>query len=134
MTGSGGKLPGVSQGSQEKAFDTAIFKAQKGKTVGPVKTQFGYYVFEVTKIRPKDQQSLKESSASIKQILSQENQRKALEDFGKEYRERWKDATKCRDDYVTQDCENAPKEKAQTTTTPSTQTAPQQGTTTQPAN
>jgi foldase protein PrsA len=131
---SGGKLPGVSQGSQEKAFDTAIFKAEKGKTVGPVKTQFGYYVFEVTKITPKDQQSLKESSASIKQILAQENQRKALENFGKEYRERWKDATNCRDEYVTQDCENAPKEKAQTTTAPSTQTAPQQGTTTPPAN
>jgi hypothetical protein len=35
---------------------------------------------------------------------------------------------------VTQDCENAPKEKAKTTTAPSTQTAPQQGTPTQPAN
>ena len=123
---SGGKLPGVSQGSQEKAFDTAIFKAKKGQTVGPVKTQFGYYVFDVTKITPKDQQSLRESSASIKQILAQENQRKALESFGKDYRDRWKNATKCRDAYVTQDCDNAPKQKAQTTTAPTqtTQTAP----------
>ena len=123
---SGGKLPGVSQGSQEKAFDTAIFKAEKGQTVGPVKTQFGYYVFEVTKITPKDQQSLRESSASIKQILAQENQRKALESFGKDYRDRWKNATQCRDTYVTQDCDNAPKQKAQTTTAPTqtTQTTP----------
>ena len=125
---SGGKLPGVSQGSQEKAFDTAIFKADKGKTVGPVKTQFGYYVFEVEKITSKDQQSLRESSASIKQILAQENQRKALETFGKDYRERWKNETKCRDAYVTQDCENAPKQKTPTTSTPT------QTTQTQPAN
>jgi foldase protein PrsA len=125
---SGGKLPGVSQGSQEKAFDTAIFKADKGKTVGPIKTQFGYYVFEVEKITPKDQQSLRESSASIKQILAQENQRKALETFGKDYRERWKNETKCRDAYVTQDCDNAPKQKTPTTSTPA------QTTQTQPAN
>ena len=125
---SGGKLPGVSQGSQEKAFDTAIFKADKGETVGPIKTQFGYYVFEVEKITPKDQQSLRESSASIKQILAQENQRKALETFGKDYRERWKNETKCRDSYVTQDCDNAPKQKTPTTSTPT------QTTQTQPAN
>jgi foldase protein PrsA len=124
---SGGKLPSVSQGSQEKAFDTAIFKAKKGQTVGPVKTQFGWYVFEVTKITPKDQQTLRESSASIKQILAQENQRKALETFGKDYRDRWKNATKCRDGYVTQDCDNAPKQKKTATTT-----APS-NTTTQPA-
>jgi len=39
----GGKLPGVTKGTQEKAFDDAIFKAPKGKVQGPVKTQFGYY-------------------------------------------------------------------------------------------
>ena len=46
----GGKLPDVAKGQQEKAFDEAIFKAKKGELEGPVKTQFGYYVFEVTKV------------------------------------------------------------------------------------
>ena len=125
---SGGKLPGRLAGLAGEGVRHGDLQGEKGQTVGPVKTQFGYYVFEVTKITPKDQQSLRESSASIKQILAQENQRKALESFGKDYRERWKNATKCRDAYVTQDCDNAPKQKAQTTTTP-TQTA----TETQPA-
>ena len=49
---------------------------------------------------PANQQSLRESSASIKQILGQENQRKALEAYGKDYRERWKSQTKCRDEFV----------------------------------
>ena len=49
----GGKLPAVAKGQQEKALDTAIFAAEKGKLVGPVKTQFGYYVFDVTKITPR---------------------------------------------------------------------------------
>ena len=43
----GGKLPAVAKGQQEKAFDKAIFAAKKGELTGPVKTQFGYYVFEV---------------------------------------------------------------------------------------
>ena len=117
----GGKLAGVSKGQQEKALDTAIFSAKKGELVGPVKTQFGWYVLEVTGITPGRQQSLEQSKASIKQILASENQRKALENFGKSYRKRWKGATSCRDGYVTQDCKNAPKQKVGATTPPTPQ-------------
>src|SRR3954465_5933149 len=74
----GGKLSGVAKGQQEKALDDAIFKAAKGKLVGPVKTQFGWYVLEVTDITQAKQQSLEQSSASIKQIIASDNQRKAL--------------------------------------------------------
>jgi foldase protein PrsA len=126
----GGKLAGVAKGQQEKALDDAIFKAQRGKLVGPVKTQFGYYVLQVTKVTAAKQQSLEQSKASIKQILASDNQRKALDTFGKDYRKKWKDETKCRKDFVTQDCQNAPKSQTNTATTQ--QTAPQQGTTTQP--
>ena len=41
----------MAKGQQEKAFDDAIFNAEKGELDGPVKTQFGYYVFEVTRSR-----------------------------------------------------------------------------------
>ena len=54
----GGKLPPVSKGQQEKALDDAIFSAKKGELVGPVKTQFGYYDFEVDKVTPASQQTL----------------------------------------------------------------------------
>ena len=43
----GGKLPGVAKGQNEKALDDAIFAAKKGEVEGPVKTQFGWEVFEV---------------------------------------------------------------------------------------
>jgi foldase protein PrsA len=126
----GGKLAGVAKGQQEKALDDAIFKVRRGKIAGPVKTQFGYYVLQVTKVTAAKQQSLEQSKASIKQILASDNQRKALDTFGKDYRKKWKEETKCRKDFVTQDCQNAPKNQANTATTQ--QTAPQQGTTTQP--
>ena len=52
-----GLLPAVTEGQQEKAFDTAIFEAKKGQLEGPVKTQFGWYVFEVEKITKASQQT-----------------------------------------------------------------------------
>ena len=132
----GGKLSGVAKGQQEKALDDAIFKADKGKLVGPVKTQFGYYILEVNKVTEAKQQSLEDSKASIKQILTSDNQRKALDKFGKDYRKRWKAETSCRKGFTTADCKNGPKTQQTTPTAAQQQQAPQtttgQGTTTQP--
>ena len=105
----GGKLPAVAKGQQEKALDEAIFKAKKGELTGPVKTQFGYYVFDVSKITPASQQSLAQAKATIKQTLASQNQQKALDKFVKSFRKRWKEKTDCREGYRTQDCKNAPK-------------------------
>ena len=130
----GGKLAGVAKGQQEKALDDAIFKADKGKLVGPVKTQFGYYILEVSKVAEAKQQSLEQSKASIKQILTSDNQRKALDTFGKDYRNRWKAETACRKGYTTADCKNGPKTQATTSTGAAQQqpTTGATGTTTQP--
>ena len=126
----GGELQGgVAKGQQEKALDTAIFAADKGKLTGPVKTQFGWYVFDVSKITQSKQQTLDESKASIKQILASQNQQNALKKFGDDYRNRYKKTTDCRKGYVVDDCKNAPKKAATTTTAPAT-TGQQQGTTT----
>jgi foldase protein PrsA len=105
----GGKLPAVAKGQQEKAFDDAIFKAQKGKITGPVKTQFGWYVFRVDKITKASQQTLEQAKTTIKQVLASQNQNEALETFTKDFRKKWKEKTECREDFVTQDCKNAPK-------------------------
>jgi foldase protein PrsA len=105
----GGKLPAVAKGQQEKAFDTAIFGADKGKITGPVKTQFGFYVFKVDKINAASQQTLEQAKATIKQVLASQNQQKALDAFVKDFRKRWKAETDCREGYITQDCKNAPK-------------------------
>jgi foldase protein PrsA len=105
----GGKLPGVAKGQQEKALDNAIFKAAKGKLVGPVKTQFGYYVLEVSKITPASQQTLEQAKATIKQTLGAQNQQKALETFAKAYQKRWRAKTECREGFKTPECKNGPK-------------------------
>ncbi len=118
----GGKLPDVTKGSQEKAFEEAVFKAPKGKVEGPVKTQFGYYVFEVTAIKPPSQQSLDQAKDNIKQLLKSQRQQKALDGFIKKFREDYKKKTACAKDYVVQECKNAPKQQ-----NTGQQGAPQQG-------
>jgi foldase protein PrsA len=105
----GGKLPGVAKGQQEKALDDAIFKAAKGKLVGPVKTQFGYYVLEVTKITAASQQTLEQAKPTIKQTVAGENYNKKLERFAKDYQKRWRAKTECREGFKTPECKNGPK-------------------------
>jgi parvulin-like peptidyl-prolyl isomerase len=118
----GGKLPAQAKGTLEKQLDQAVFSAKKGKLEGPVKTQFGYYVFKVDKITPASQQSLEQAKETIRQTLQSQNQQKALEAFSKDYSARWKKKTDCREGYVIQQCKQGPK----ATPTPTQGAAPQQ--------
>ena len=118
----GGKLPAVAEGQQEKAFDDAIFSADKNELTGPVKTQFGWYVFEVTKVTPASQQSLDDAKETIKSLLKSEREQKALDSFIEDFQEKYKEETHCADDYVVQECENSSDE---TQTGPASGGAPQ---------
>jgi foldase protein PrsA len=125
----GGVLKGVSKGDQDAALDKAAFAAPKGKLEGPIKSPFGYYVFEVQKITPASQQSLAKVTPTIKQQLVAQNQQKALTSFVADFRKRWTAKTECRQGYVVEGCKGAPKPKTDTTAaptapTPTTPTAP----------
>ncbi len=131
----GGEITGVVKGQEEKALDEAIFSAPKGKLGGPVKTPFGYYVYEVTGTTTGNQQTLAQAQSSIKQQLTAQQQQQALSKFVKEFRTRWEGKTECRSGYVVQDCHEYKKPAtpatsatpqtstpAQTTSTPATTT------------
>jgi len=119
----GGKLPGQAKGTLEKSLDEGVFSADKGQLIGPVKTQFGYYVFKVTKITPASQQTLEQAKTTIRETVKSQNEQKALESFVNNFRKRWKEKTECREGYVIADCKNAPKGKA--SPTPSATQPPQ---------
>ena len=110
----GGKLAAVAKGQQDKALEDAVFAASKGDLQGPVKTQFGWYVFEVEKVTPASQQSLDQARDTIKNLLRSERQQKALDAFVKDFREQYKDETNCSDDYRVAECKNAPKDDSST--------------------
>jgi foldase protein PrsA len=124
----GGKLPAVAKGQQEKAFDDAIFKAKKGALTGPVKTQFGYYVFEVTKVTKATQQTLDQAKESIRAQLKSTKQQQALDAFLKEFKVKYKGKTECADAFkkgLFEQCKNEPKPKA-APAVPGQQQVPQQ--------
>jgi foldase protein PrsA len=111
----GGELKGVVKGQEEKALDEAIFSAPKGKLGGPVKTPFGYYIYEVTSTTPGSSQSLAQSEAAIKQQLAATGQQSALSKFVKEFRSKWEAKTECASGYSVQDCHGYKKPKTSAT-------------------
>jgi parvulin-like peptidyl-prolyl isomerase len=113
---SGGELKGVVKGQEEKALDEAVFSAKKGVLGGPVKTPFGYYLYEVTGVSAGSQQALSQAQAQIKQQLTTQNQQQALSKFVKEFRKKWEAKTECASEYMVQDCHGYKKPK--TTSTP----------------
>ena len=122
----GGTLLGVQRGQEEKALDDAIFGAQLHQLAGPIKTQFGYYIFVVQKVTPSSQQTLAQASPTIKQQLLATQQQTALDSFVKRFQKKWTGKTDCRTGYVVMGCKQykAPK----TTGLPGQPTTAPQGT------
>jgi len=118
----GGLLAEVTKGEEEAALNTAIFSASKDVLSGPVKTPFGYYIFEVLGSTPGTQQTLAQAKASIKQQLTATQQQTALDKFIKEFRKRWTAKTNCRPEFVVADCRQYKTPKANPLGTPSTTT------------
>ena len=105
----GGKLPDLAKGKQDPALDKAAFSVKKGEVHGPVKTQFGYYVFQVTAVKAASQQSLAQARDTIRNLLRSQREQKALDAFVKDFRKKYKEMTNCSEDYRVAECKNAPK-------------------------
>jgi foldase protein PrsA len=107
----GGLLKEVVKGEEEKALDTAIFSAAKNTLGGPVKTPFGYYVYEVVSVTPGTQEALSKVQSTIKQQLIATGEQSALSKFVKEFKKTWMNKTECRAGYTVADCKGykAPK-------------------------
>jgi foldase protein PrsA len=118
----GGKITGVVKGSEEKELDAAVFAAELHKLGGPIKTPFGFYVYEVLDKTAGTQESLSSVEKTIKQQLVATKQQTALSTFVKDFKKKWLAKTECRSEYVVADCKEykAPKTATGTTSTPAT--------------
>jgi foldase protein PrsA len=120
----GGRLPAVTRGQQEKALDDAIFGAKPNELRGPIRTQFGWYVFRVTKVKAKKQQTLEEVRESIRNQLKSQRQQEVLNDFVEDYEKKHKEETKCAEDFAISSCDNGPDDAREQ---PASGAPPQQG-------
>ncbi len=120
----GGLLAGVTKGQQEKALDSAAFSAPANKILGPIHGTFGYYVFEVVKIKHSTQQSLAKATPLIKQLLQSQSQQSAQTAVDNQAKKDWLSKTKCRTAYAMADCSGYKPPKTSSTATPTPTPAP----------
>jgi parvulin-like peptidyl-prolyl isomerase len=123
----GGKLVGVSEGQQDRAFDEAAFAARRGAIVGPIRGQFGFYVLRVAGITPARQTPLSEARAQIRTLLQQQGAQERMATFIRDFQEHWRDATNCREGYIVPLCSNAPTPRTTSTSGGSVATSPSNG-------
>ena len=118
----GGQLGEVTKGTTEAQLDAALFAAKANTLSGPVKTPFGYYIFEVKSIKPGNQEPLSKVEQSIKQTLITQAQQKNLSNFIKNFKKKWQGKTDCRSGYVVANCKQYKAPKTSSTGTAGTAT------------
>ncbi|WP_170179265.1 peptidyl-prolyl cis-trans isomerase [Solirubrobacter pauli] len=104
----GGKLAPLAEGAADPVFDQAIFRARRGRLVGPVRLGSEYYVFTVTKVKRERQRPLAEVKKTIRQLIQSEAEQAALDAFVQDFSTRWRALTECAAGYRTSDCRNGP--------------------------
>ena len=91
----GGLLKGITAKQEDAALSKAAFAAPLNQLQGPVKGQFGYYVFEVLKKTPATQETLAQATAAIKKTLTTQKQTAAEAAVNKLASGQWKSSTVC---------------------------------------
>lgn len=74
----GGDLGCLGKGETVPEFEDATFGAEQGEIVGPVQTEFGYHIIEVTDAKPEQTRPLSEVESQIRSQLSTEEQSEAF--------------------------------------------------------
>jgi foldase protein PrsA len=103
----GGLLRGLRRSWLEPRLARAVFRARRGRLVGPVRTSFGYYVFEVVRVHPSKLVPLARERKIIRRRLVARAEQTALNRFVGEWRARWRARTVCAPAYTWDpDCSN----------------------------
>ena len=85
-----------------------MFRAPQHKLRGPIRAQFGYYVFEVLKIRAAKQLRSRRPRPRSAQELEAQHQKDADDAFNENLVATWRPQTTCRAGYIMSDCANGP--------------------------
>lgn len=120
----GGSIGEVVKGQNEQHLDAALFAAKQNQLGGPVKSPFGYYLYEVTGVSPGSTQSLSKLEPTIKQQLISQQQQKKLSVFIKDFKKKWQGKTDCRSGYVVANCKQYKEPKSKTGTSSTATTTP----------
>jgi foldase protein PrsA len=118
----GGLLNGVTKQQADPALASSAFSAPVNKVLGPVKGQFGYYVYEVIHITPATHQTLAQATSAIRQQLTSTQSQNAQTAVDNRAKKDWLSQTTCRSQYAMADCKGYKAPKTATTGTSGTST------------
>jgi foldase protein PrsA len=104
---SGGQLPApITEGSGDP-LEQAVFQAPLDQLTGPVKTDRGYFLIEVTKVTDKTTTPLDDkSSKQIEQQLVTNEQQRVFAEFRDDFFTKWTKQTLCAPEAVMELCDN----------------------------
>jgi foldase protein PrsA len=114
---SGGLLSSLTKQQADPALAAVAFSAPTNKLLGPVKGQFGYYVFDVLKVTPATHQTLAQATPLIRQQLTSQQQQTAQTAVDNQAKKDWLSQTTCRTAYAMVDCKGYKAPKTATTGT-----------------
>jgi peptidyl-prolyl cis-trans isomerase C len=77
----GGDLGCLSKGETVPEFEQAAFGAEQGEIVGPVQTEFGYHILQITDVKPEQTRPLQEVESQIRSQLATEKQTEAFSNW-----------------------------------------------------
>jgi peptidyl-prolyl cis-trans isomerase C len=83
----GGDLGCLGKGETVPSFEEAVFNARQGEIVGPVESEFGYHLIEVTDIKERSTQPLSEVETQIREQLSTDEQAQKFSAWVQEQKE-----------------------------------------------
>ncbi|HSK98797.1 MAG TPA: peptidylprolyl isomerase [Rubrobacteraceae bacterium] len=83
----GGDLGCLGRGETVPNFEDALFGAEQGEIVGPVETQFGFHVIEVTEINQESTEPLENVEGEIRDQLSADLQAEEFASWVEEQRQ-----------------------------------------------
>jgi foldase protein PrsA len=90
-----GRIPDVERSHLEPALARAVFRARPRRLVGPVRTQFGYYVVRVTRVHPAGELSAADTREIYRQRLVTRAEERAFDRFVKAFKRKWRARTAC---------------------------------------
>jgi foldase protein PrsA len=114
---SGGLLSSLTKQQADPALAAVAFSAPTNKLLGPVKGQFGYYVFDVLHSTPATHQTLAQATPLIRQQLLSQQQQTASTAVDNQAKKDWLSKTTCRKLYAMADCKGYKAPKTATTAT-----------------
>jgi foldase protein PrsA len=104
----GGRQPNTTKNQLPRELGNAVFTAEVDEFIGPIKTNSGWYVVEVQRIKKGKVPSFRRVAAQVRQQLIAERQQARIQRFSEEFEKRWKGMTLCRDQFAVELCSNAP--------------------------